>query len=283
MTTRTRSTGPTSTRRGFLRRGAGLAAVASVPGLLASVRPAFAADDDARWEQLRERLLDGRPVIEDDGVLLIDAPGRAHDPAIVPITIGAIDPMRTPRRVHLIVDRNPLPLAGVFEFTEAGAAWRAMETRIRINEYTPVRAIGELDDGTLHMAQTFVKASGGCSAPAGADMEAAMARVGRMRLMLDELAADVEGQSEARIAISHPNNSGMQFDQVTRHYIPAFYVETIEARLGDVPLLRVETNFSLSENPSIRLTLRGETEAAPLHVLAVDSEGNRYEGSHETS
>ena len=53
---------------------------------------------------------------------------------------------------------------------------------MRINEYTNVRAIAETSDGELYMASRFVKAAGGCSAPALKDHEQAMARLGQMKL-----------------------------------------------------------------------------------------------------
>ena len=53
---------------------------------------------------------------------------------------------------------------------------------MRIAEYTNVRAIAETSDGQLYMASRFVKASGGCSAPALKDHEQAMARLGQMKI-----------------------------------------------------------------------------------------------------
>ena len=41
-----------------------------------------------------------------------------------------------------------------------------ISTRVRVNNYTDVHAVAELSDGKLYMTKTYVKASGGCSAPA---------------------------------------------------------------------------------------------------------------------
>ena len=183
--------------------------------------------------------------------------------------------------MHLIVDKNPLPLAGIFRINEAAQNWESIETRIRINEYTDVRAIAELEDGSLHMASRFVKASGGCSAPAMADMDLAMKSAGRMKLLFDPVTEGRSSSAEAVIKISHPNNSGMQFDQISRNYIPAFYVHSIAAELGGRQLIEVETNFSMSENPVVRLNFKPGGElpgsAAQMRVYAEDSKGNRYE------
>ncbi|NIO42300.1 MAG: quinoprotein dehydrogenase-associated SoxYZ-like carrier, partial [Burkholderiales bacterium] len=81
--------------------------------------------------------------------------------AAVPITIEAGIPQSSDRyieSIYLFVDNNPTPLAGVFHFTpKSGRADLAL--RIRVNEYTPIRAIAEMTDGQLHMSRRFVKAS----------------------------------------------------------------------------------------------------------------------------
>ena len=237
------------------------------------------AQDD-RWSQLREAYFGDTPILTGDDVIALDAPSRAQDPATVPISITVADAGRQVREVYLFVDQNPLPLAGIFRFTEEAGSWHSLETRIRINEYTHIRAVGVLANGELHMSERFVKASGGCSAPALPDMDAAMARAGRMKLLLDKVnAVDELPFSEAVIKISHPNNSGMQFDQVTRHYIPAYYVNHIKAEFDGVVILDVETNFSMSENPVIRVAFNGDMQAKTLNVVAMDSKGNQYEKS----
>ena len=43
---------------------------------------------------------------------------------------------------------------------------RSLSTRVRVDSYTNVHAVAELSDGQLYAAQRFVKAAGGCSAPA---------------------------------------------------------------------------------------------------------------------
>jgi len=212
--------------------------------------------DDARWNELKPNMFGDRSIADGADVISMEAPRRAHDAAVVPITVSARFPQTKDlyiEKLHLVVDKNPLPLAGTFEFTPDANGWASIETRIRINEYTNVRAIAELNDGSLHMTKKFVKAAGGCSAPALSDMAVAMQRAGQMKLFVEQLVeSGAEGMSEAEIKISHPNNSGMQFDQISRTYIPAFYVHTIGASLGGKEVIKVDTNFSMSENPTVR-------------------------------
>jgi len=253
------------------------------------------AAEDPRWLELKPAFFGDRVIEDGSDIIALETPSRAHDAAVVPVVMKALDTEQQIRKVHLIVDKNPLPLAGIFNFSEAAGNWQSLETRIRINEYTNVRAVAELGDGSLHMVSNFVKASGGCSAPALSDLDAAISRAGRMKVLLGKLdaAAGLEGEgadtsaelpmsaanAEATIKISHPNNSGMQFDQVSRNYIPAFYIDRIGASMNGQPLLDVETNFSLSENPVVRLNFSPETEQSEIVVFASDSKGNRYEQS----
>jgi len=104
-----------------------------------------------------------------------------------------------------------------------------------------------------------------------------------MQVLLNSITDDnaMEGLSEATIKISHPNNSGMQFDQISRNYIPAFYVNKIGAAFNGRELVAIETNFSMSENPTVRLAFNADEEFEDLSVYAIDSKGNRYEKSAE--
>ena len=244
---------------------------------------ASANENADRWSELKSTYFGDREISTGDDVITMEAPSRAHDAATVPIVIKALDPDRPIKQVHLIVDKNPIPKAGLFKFSEEIDSWDSLETRIRINEYTDVRAIAELADGSLHMTSRFVKAAGGCSAPAMADLDAAMARAGRMQILLGTNNNGGTSSTEAVIKISHPNNSGMQFDQVSRNYIPAFFVQNITAELNGKTLIDVETNFSLSENPVVRFSftpsLHSAQSATDMLVYAVDSKGNRYEKS----
>ena len=62
----------------------------------------------------------------------------------------------------------------------------SFSTRIRIDKYTYVRAIAEKNNGEKFMISNFVKAAGGCSAPSLADMDAVMARLGKMKMKFIE-------------------------------------------------------------------------------------------------
>lgn len=221
-------------------------------------RSMLAADakpsSDERWARLRKGLFGDMPISEKAGdILTLTAPVRAEDAAVVPIGIQTHlvqTPERYIRKVHLIIDNNPSPAGAVFTFSpESGRA--DIETRVRIEEYTFVRAIAEMNDGQLYMNTKFLKASGGCSAPAGKDEAEAMAKLGRMRLRIEDEV--VPGKPVlAQLMISHPNVSGLGIDQLTRLTPPPYFVRSIAVTYAGKPVLTADVDFTLSENPNVR-------------------------------
>ena len=100
--------------------------------------------------------------------MAIDAPYRAEDAALVPVEMHSLLPADDARRVvsiTLVIDENPSPLAAVFS-PAASSGMRSLSTRVRVDSYTNLHAVAELSDGHLYGTQRFVKAAGGCSAPA---------------------------------------------------------------------------------------------------------------------
>ncbi len=247
--------------------------------VLAFAAPACAADDEI-WTRIRTGLFADRPIAEQaDQIIQLSVPVRAEDAATVPIGIRTLlrpDANVFVEKIYLVIDKNPSPLGAVFTFTpESGRA--DLETRVRIEDYTMVRAIAELSDGRLYMASRFVKASGGCSAPAGKDQEAARARLGRMKLRVD--GPVVYGQPNlAQLMISHPNNSGLAMDQLTRLYVPARFVRRIDVTYGGKRVMAAEVDFTISENPNFRFHFVPRADGE-LKAEVLDSNDVRFESS----
>lgn len=243
---------------------------------VAQVPPSELPDPEtAIWKKLKSSLFDGRPVAAGaHRIVELVAPSRADDGAVVPIAIRAglaQTPQHYIRRIYLIVDNNPSPLAATFELTvDSGRA--DLETRIRIEQYSYVRAVAELSDGTLAADARFVKASGGCSAAAESSRATPP---GRMRLTA--AAGDAYHQpTRAELMISHPNDSGLVMDQITRLYTPAYFVRSVNVSYAGKPILAAEVDFSISENPYFRFYFvpSGEGE---LKAQAVDTKGLGFE------
>jgi len=223
----------------------------AVPGAARAQDPSPA--DSPVWAKVHASLFGNAPLAPADGVVTLDTPKRAEDAAIVPLAIRAQFPQTKERQIEtiwLIIDNNPSPVAAVFRFTlESGRA--DIETRVRIEEYTHVRAIARTNDGKLYMASNYIKASGGCSAPAGKDAIAARANVGKMRLRVGD-PVEPGRPAVAQLMISHPNDSGLAMDQVTRSYATPHFVRRVEVRYDGKPIMNADVDFSISENPNFR-------------------------------
>ena len=234
------------------------------------------------WQKVRANLFQSRPITAAAADMLsLDAPVRADDAAVVPIAIRTRAPQTGGKRidkVYLVIDNNPSPISAIFQFTPlAGRA--DIETRVRIDEYTHVRAIAETSDGQLLMATRFLKAAGGCSAPPGKDAQAALATLGRMKFRVEtDSAADPKGDRPvlAQLMISHPNNSGLAMDQVSRLFTPAHFVRQLRVTYGGELVMSADVDFSISENPNFRFYFlpKGGGE---LKAEVIDSNDLKFE------
>lgn len=215
---------------------------------------ASAAKDESNWTNvLKNQYFSGKSIQESKDIIEIDAPYRAEDPALVPVQIiSKIEQTkeRYIKKITVFVDKNPFPFVGEFEFTpESGKASLAM--RVRVNTYSYIRAIAEMNDGKMYMTKKFVKASGGCSAPIGADLDAAMKRLGKMKFRLDKGAKSGEAM-QAQLLISHPNITGMQMDQVTRFVKQSHFVDKLTVTFDGKPVLTAKIDIAISSDPNFR-------------------------------
>lgn len=251
---------------------------AVLAGLLAASTPAFAQDTpaeagkEATWSAIRPDLFPGAAIGPEDGLVRLEAPARAEDAALVPLTVSLALPKgdpRTLRSLTLVVDENPAPMAGRFTLAEGTTAF-TLSVRVRVNSYSFVRAVAETSDGALHMARSYVKAAGGCSAPATKDTAESIAKLGEMRFRSFAEA----GRPEAQVQIRHPNFSGLQMDEATRGYTPAWFVREVEVRQGEKLVFAMEGGISISEDPTFRFSFTPST--APVTVRAEDTEGKVF-------
>jgi len=229
------------------------------------------------WIELQGDVTGDSVLADAEGLLTIDAPYRAHDAATVPILLRQLDPGAVITAATVVIDENPAPVAAIFAFGPAMGPLE-FELRVRVDQYSNVRVIAETTEG-LSMTGRYVKASGGCSAPATRDPEAALAGMGNMKLRMFEADSDLQMSTprrEAQIMIRHPNYSGLQRDQITQLFIPAHFIDHMEVWQGDDLLFTMDGGISISENPVFRFGYNdnGSTE---LTVKATDTEGNVFE------
>lgn len=240
------------------------------------IRGAAPADDPsrvARWNALKEALFGKRPVLEGTAVVQLEAPPRALDAALVPMTV-TLAGGKSVKGLYLVIDNNPSPLAARVTFGPR-ADPSVLKLRVRVNEYTLVHAVAEAEDGTLYGVEKFVKAAGGCSAPAGADESEALRDIGRMKLRLPDTLTPGR-PVQTTLMIRHPNFNGMQMNQITRMYTPARFIRTTEVSYQGENVFRLDSDISLSTNPVITFNFVPDAHGK-LHVSVLDSENQRFE------
>jgi sulfur-oxidizing protein SoxY len=247
----------------------------AAPGGLPS---AAHGDSSPEWERLREKLFAGRRIetAPERNQVQIVVPLRAAYGASVPVKIVSKLPQTAAlyvKRVYLLVDKNPSPLAAVIDLTpDIGQA--DFETRLRVDEYSHVRVVSELSNGELHMDSRYVKTSGGCSAPPNRD---ALHLIGKTVFKLPD-GVKPNAPTPAQVTVVHPNDTGFELNQVTVMYIPAYFVRSIKVRYGERRLFDAELDFSVSENPTLRFNFvpHGPGE---LKAEVEDSKDRRFVGS----
>ncbi len=238
--------------------------------------PAAHADSSPEWENLRERLFQSRKIDATPGTVQIVAPLRAAYGASVPVKIVSKLP-QTPglyvKRLTLLVDKNPSPVAAVLDLTvEVGQA--DFETRLRVDEYSHVRVVAELSNGELHMDSRYVKTTGGCSAPPNRD---ALNLIGKTVLKVPEQVT-MNQPTTADVTVIHPNVTGFVLNQVTVMYIPAHFVRSIKVSYADRKVFDAELDFSISENPTLRFNFVPHRDGQ-LRAEVEDSKDGRWVGT----
>lgn len=233
-----------------------------------------AAARAARWQELQRAIFGKREIADGSALIGIDAPERALDAALVPVTVTL--PAEHPAAgLYFVIDNNPSPLAAHVTFGPK-ADPRALKMRVRIDQYTDMHAVMETADGKLYAATRYIKAAGGCSAPAGTD-DAALADLGRMKLRLVDGFA-VGKPAEAALMVRHPNFNGMQMDQVTRHYTPARFIQSIDVAYNGGNVFHLDSDISLSTDPVIGFSFLPD-DAGKLTVTVKDSANASWQRS----
>src|SRR6202000_2003366 len=192
------------------------------------------------WNNIKGDIFKDRPILDGTGLVTLDAPRRAEDAAIVPIGMRvnlAGDDKRTLKALTLVIDENPAPVAGTFTIGPHSGV-TSISTRVRVNSYSYVRLVAELSDGQLYGVKTFVKASGGCSAPTASNPDHTKSALGQMKFRTFRAEGDV--LPEAQLMLRPPQNSALQMDQLTRLYIPPFFIDKLNVWQGDELMVTID-------------------------------------------
>src|SRR5260370_30800995 len=96
----------------------------------------------------------------------------------------------------------------------------------------------------------------------------------RLRQFVKPADGPESGAREAQIMIGHPNNSGLQMNQVTRLYVPAFFITELRVWQGAGLVLAMKRGVSMSQDPNPLITYL-MNEAKSIRVAA--NEGYRQQ------
>ena len=191
---------------------------------LALALPVMAAEnpltDSPTWEDMRADVTGDVALQDGSGLFAVSAPYRAEDAATVPVVITQTDPEAGDYLRHRRGStKTRRPSRAPFAFGPAmhplkmscGCGWTSI----------PTCASSRKPKAGSYMAGRFVKASGGCSAPATKDPEAALADMGAdaAETLQTRRDAAIRQRREAQVMIRHPNYSGLQRDQLTQLFI----------------------------------------------------------------
>ena len=238
---------------------------------------------DGVWNKnLRPGAFQEREINENqaDAVIEVKAPFRSEDPAVVPVSIHSKIPQTTERyikKLHVYLDKNPLPLVGIFEFTpESGKADLAM--RIRVDDNTYFRVVTEMNNGDLLMSKSFIRSLGGCSEPLGASVDESLKRMGKMKMnTVGELAL---GEANLmQLKISHPNITGLGASQRTGVTPPPHFLKEFKISYDGKMIMKADLTFAISQDPSFRFFFTPKKEADMI-VEAVDTKNNQFKSTH---
>jgi sulfur-oxidizing protein SoxY len=266
-------------RRDALRSATSLALAGASMRTLSAVGglpDAGHTDSSPEWERLSAKLFPGKKIQAGSGMVQLIAPLRAAYGASVPVKVVtkiAQTPSLYVRRVHIVVDKNPSPVAAVLDLTtDAGQA--DFETRLRVDEYSHVRVISELSNGELHTDSRYVKTSGGCSAPPNRE---ALHLIGKTMLKLPSGVA-MNAPTSADVTVIHPNDTGFELNSVTVMFIPPHFVRSIKVSFAGKKIFDADLDFSVSENPTLRFNFvpQGPGE---LRAEVTDSKDAQFFGT----
>ena len=229
-------------------------------------------EESAVWQQIKRTVFEQRSInASANNTVRLDITTRAEDASIVPVVIRTIKPQSPERyikKLWLIVDNNPSPIGVVFNMSpNSGRA--DIETRVRVEMSTFVRAVAETNDGALFMDVKTIAAAGGCSAPGGPDDGAP---VGRMKFRLDDN-VELNKPTLAKLMVSHPNFSGLsQQDKRVQ------YVKHLVISYAGQEIMSADIDFTISKNPTFNFYFL-PTEKGELKAEIVDTNDLKFETS----
>lgn len=230
------------------------------------------------WDTIRQITFGDREILDGKDIIRMYLTLKAADSATVPIMVkGQIDQTseRYIKSIHLIIERNPGPSAGIYHFTPDSGRVQ-LETRLRFEDFSHIRAVAETNDGKLYMDSRWVKAAGGCSAPMS-KFFVPPSLLGKMKFKFNDDHIRDNEPNLVQLMIRHPQESAFAMD-FDGDKTPEF-VRNVKVTYGGKVVLDAEVDFSLSNNPSLRFNIVPRGEPAELRAYVEDTYDRKWEES----
>jgi sulfur-oxidizing protein SoxY len=246
--------------------------------------PAAKAEEDV-WQTLKAQAFGDRAIQAEDGMVVLEIPGTAEDAALVPLTVRVPPQVaQNLKSLTIFIDKNPDPKVATLTFGPASGKGgeRSFSTRVRIDNFSYVRAVLETEDGTLHMASRFVAAAGGCGAMQAKDPDSETVDLGKTLVKSFAPALDANPIWSGQVMIKHPNSNGMQLNINTADLIPARFVKDVVVKRDGELVFQMESTFSISTNPNFRFTF-GKGASNTLGVAITDTDGTVFTAQSTSS
>lgn len=207
--------------------------------------------------------------------------------AKVPIVVEMRHPMEPDHyitSVHVVNERDPVPLKGTFHFTPAnGQVYLAFQARLDQGA-SKVSATAECN---LHGSSSTTRSidipsgAGGCAAPAPplgrtSGDEVLHPRI-RIPVMVERGWIRRNEIIHIQLKMRHPSRTGLvRRDGKFVQESEPFYLKDMEVFYGDERVSRFALTPALSDDPFITFKLRASREG-PLRVLVTNNRGQRFE------
>lgn len=239
------------------------------------ISSALAEAENKFWPVMKESFFAGKTV-EDGPFIKLEAPVRAESGAQVPITLSIDKPLSGAdaiKKVYILVDANPIQLAAIYHFTPLNGKAQ-LDTRIRLETDSYVRAVGETADGKLYMSAIAIRAAGGCGGPLEVNMQEVRAKSGKIKMSVAEPVKKGEINS-ATFHIKHPMMTGLQRDLATGGFWPAFFINKVDFTYNGQPLMTADFGVAVSEDPYLRFNFVADAPGK-IEAKAGDNEGRSF-------
>jgi len=236
--------------------------------------------DPKLWPVLKESFFAGKNIEEADFIKL-EGPKRAESGAQVPITLTIDRPLNDAdpiKKVFVIVDANPIPLAATYHFTPLSGKAQ-ISTRIRMEMDSFIHAVGETASGKLYVGVAMIRAAGGCGGAVDGDDSAIRAASGKIKLSVEEPVKFGEANT-ATFLVKHPMFTGLQRDLASGGFKPAFYINKVAFTYSGKPVMQADFAVGVAEDPYLRFYYVPDAPGT-LEVKADDNEGKSFTQSVE--